>query len=113
MFDTEAVQMDEQRRRASGLLLLDGSISDMRPRQGPLAPELDDIRHRRIGSSRRNSAVAMRETEQCRHTLDDARSASRASVYGTEGHRFESSRARYLTRKIVRICRSFASVRAI
>jgi hypothetical protein len=42
MFDTEAVQMDEQRRRASGLLLLDGSSSDMRPRQGPLAPELDD-----------------------------------------------------------------------
>ena len=31
----------------------------------------------------------------------------RASVYGTEGQRFESSRARYTTRKIMSICRGF------
>jgi hypothetical protein len=32
-----------------------------------------------------------------------------ASVYGTEGQRFESSRARYLTRHFVCICRHFLS----
>jgi len=31
----------------------------------------------------------------------------RASVYGTEGQRFESSRARFVSRKIVNICRDF------
>jgi hypothetical protein len=31
----------------------------------------------------------------------------RAAVYGTEGQRFESSRARYTTRKIAHICRNF------
>ena len=33
----------------------------------------------------------------------------RAAVYGTEGQRFESSRARYSTRKMLRICRGFVS----
>jgi hypothetical protein len=33
----------------------------------------------------------------------------KAAVYGTEGQRFESSRARYTTRQMVRISRDFAS----
>ena len=33
-------------------------------------------------------------------------------IYGTEGQRFESSRARYQTRKIVRMCRDFALLEA-
>ena len=33
----------------------------------------------------------------------------RASVYGTEGHRFESCRARYRSRQIVSIYRDFVS----
>jgi hypothetical protein len=36
----------------------------------------------------------------------------RAAFYGTEGQRFESSRARYSTRKIARICRGFGPVGA-
>jgi hypothetical protein len=35
----------------------------------------------------------------------------RATFYGTEGHRFESCRARYSTGKIVRICREFVAER--
>ena len=37
------------------------------------------------------------------------RLCGRAAFYGTEGHRFESCRARYLARKIVRICRKLLS----
>ena len=37
---------DEQRKRTSRLLLLDWSSSDMRPRQCPLAAELDEARQR-------------------------------------------------------------------
>jgi hypothetical protein len=33
----------------------------------------------------------------------------RASVYGTEGHRFESCRARFVSQRIMRICRAFVS----
>src|SRR3954451_1370773 len=36
----------------------------------------------------------------------------RASVYGTEGQRFESSRARCRTRRIMRICREFVLARS-
>ena len=41
--------------------------------------------------------------------LSRAKSRQHASVYGTEGQRFESSRARYLTRHFMCICRDFAS----
>ena len=41
--------------------------------------------------------------------LARAKSRATASVYGTEGQRFESSRARFVTQQFVDICRAFVS----
>ena len=47
----------------------------------------------------------------CRRAcMGNGHAIRRAAFYGTEGQRFESSRARSSTRKILHICRDFVPV---
>jgi hypothetical protein len=56
-----------------------------------------------------NPALSAGGGLHCSAALAPVAQLDRASVYGTEGQRFESSRARSVSRKIVCICRGFVS----
>jgi hypothetical protein len=58
---------DEQRKRTSRLLLLDWSSSDMRPRQCPLAAELDESQQWRSGPTEPWPAVELRQVQERDH----------------------------------------------
>jgi hypothetical protein len=84
-------------------------------RAGPIRASVG-TRWEQIGSYRgsRCPLVSLRESGAMQGILDENRGcrAARATAYGTEGQRFESSRARFVSQKIMPICRAFVSVSA-
>ena len=88
-------------------------------RAGPIRASVGTkvgTRWEQIGSQRgcRCPLVSLRESGAVQGIPDENRGcrAARATAYGTEGQRFESSRARFVSQEMMRICRAFVSASA-